>query len=304
MRYRSPTTIQEWFEEYEVHKPEELHASFAVFLRVYNESWKNRLRIRKVSVHSTCHQCAVWREYRKLARVPKDFEAITAAHQAHVKAVFLDRGIEERLAALGEAATAAGARVSKAVSILDMSGDGADQAKFRLPRNFTMTKLWESCWRPQLHVIGNLASGVLEAFYMTDVDLPKDANLAVTCWARSLHRCSEILQQREQEMPEHVRFHTDNAASEGKNLTVFAFAAYLVWCDAFQSADCTQFIVGHTHNRQDQRIGVALSVPRKRPGSFFYSFRRGAPWGSKTVKNDNNCVTVDRNDQTTTTKTV
>ena len=202
MRYRSPTTIQEWFEEYEVHKPEELHASFAVFLRVYNESWKTRLRIRKVSVHSTCHQCAVWREYRKLARVPKDFEAITAAHQAHVKAVFRDRGIEERLAALGEAATAAGARVSKAVSILDMSGDGADQAKFRLPRNFTMTKLWESCWRPQLHVIGNLASGVLEAFYMTDVDLPKDANLAVTCWARSLHRCSEILQQREQEMPD------------------------------------------------------------------------------------------------------
>ena len=218
MRYRSPTTIQEWFEEYEVHKPEELHASFAVFLRVYNESWRNRLKIRKVSVHSTCHQCAVWREYRKLARVPKDFEAITAAHQAHVKAVFLDRGIEERLAALGEAATAAGARVSKAVSILDMSGDGADQAKFRLPRNFTMTKLWESCWRPQLHVIGNLASGVLEAFYMTDVDLPKDANLAVTCWARSLHRCSEILQQREQEMPEHVRFHTDNAASEGEEL--------------------------------------------------------------------------------------
>ena len=71
---------------------------------------------------------------------------------------------------------------------------------------------------------------------------------------------------------EHVRFHTDNAASEGKNLTVFAFAAYLVWCDAFQSADCTQFIVGHTHNRQDQRIGVALSVPRKRPGSFFTVF--------------------------------
>ena len=60
-------------------------------------------------------------------------------------------------------------------------------------------------------------------------------------------------------MPEHVRFHTDNASSEGKHLTVFSFAAWQVWCDAFQSADCTQSVVGHTHTSQDQRVGVACN---------------------------------------------
>ena len=54
--------------------------------------------------------------------------------------------------------------------------------------------------------------------------------------------------------------------------------------------------------RPAHRCGPQCSTKTTR--EFFYSFRRGAPWGSKTVNNDNNCVTVDRNDQTTTTKTV
>ena len=180
-------------------------------------------------------------------------------HYDHIQAVFADRAIDERLENLREQSTHAGKNIIDKSSILDVCGDGADQAKFRLPRNFQMTKVWDSAWRPQLHVVGNMVSGALEAFYVTDLDIAKDANLACTCWARSLQLTSEILTKRNREMPTHMRFHTDNASSEGKNITVFCFAAWLVWNDAFESCDNTQFVVGHTHNRQDQRIGVACT---------------------------------------------
>ena len=58
-------------------------------------------------------------------------------------------------------------------------------------------------------------------------------------------------------MPLNWRFHFDNTAREGKNVTVFCFLAYIVHNNAFLSAEATQFGVGHTHNKQDQRFGVA-----------------------------------------------
>ena len=193
IRYMSPITLHEWWEEYTQETASDLHCSLPVFLRVYNESWKHCLKIRRISVHAVCHECATWREYRKLARLPDDMQSIREGHQKHIRDVFADRAIEERLEVLGETSTQSGQEISESASILDMVGDGADQAKFRLPRNFEMTKVWDGAWRPTLHVVGNLISGALEAFYVTDLDVVKDSNLACTCFARSLELVVGIL---------------------------------------------------------------------------------------------------------------
>ena len=259
VRYRSPTTMGEWYDDYVEETPaESMHAGMSTWLRVYNESWASILKVRRIGVHSTCMTCDRWRMYRKHAHSLADFNVVKSGQEAHINVVRMNRAISERLESLGEAATAPGAIVSTEASILDMTGDGADQAKFKLPRQTLMQKIFDTAWRPQMHVIGNMASGLLEAFYITDLDIPKDANLACTCLARSLERCTELLQERGTEMPDHVRYHIDNA-SEGKNLILFAFLSFLVWKDAFISADATMYEVGHTHNKQDQTIGTVCT---------------------------------------------
>ena len=40
-----------------------------------------------------------------------------------------------------------------------------------------MTKEFEWAWRPPLHVVAVLVSGVLEAFYVLDCDLKGDSNM-------------------------------------------------------------------------------------------------------------------------------
>ena len=248
--------MQEWYEEYKIWKGDELHCSLPTFLRVYKDNWVGILKIRPVHVHAPCHQCSLWREYRKTAKSRSDFERINKGHSDHLNSVFMDRAVDARLEALGEQSTKAGEITLSESSILDVCGDGADQAKHRLPRNFTLTKFWDKFWRPQLHVVGNMISSLCVVFYVSDIDVPKDTNLACTCWSRTLEIATKILQERDRQMPDHMRWHTDNAASEGKNITNFCLSAWLVWNGAFKSCDNTQFTVGHTHNKQDQRIGV------------------------------------------------
>ena len=50
-------------------------------------------------------------------------------------------------------------------TLLEISIDGMDQAKFRLPRNYLLTKENEKLWRPQLHLVAVLVPGVIEMLF-------------------------------------------------------------------------------------------------------------------------------------------
>ena len=58
VRYRSPTTMGEWYDDYVEETPaESMHAGMSTWLRVYNESWASILKVRRIGVHSTCMTC-------------------------------------------------------------------------------------------------------------------------------------------------------------------------------------------------------------------------------------------------------
>lgn len=103
-------------------------------------------------------------------------------------------------------------------SVLSVYMDGMDVAKFRCPRAAMLAKQFSSMWRPQLHCIGAIIDGISEVFFITDLDLPKNADTQATLLARLLELAQEELAKRGVATPSSLRVHTDNATSEGKNV--------------------------------------------------------------------------------------
>ena len=79
-----------------------------------------------------------------------------------------------------------------------------DQAKFRVPRRLSTTKEFERAWRPSLHGVAVLISGVLEAFYVLDCDLKGDSNMEMSLLVRSLDVVAEELRSRGLPLPAHL----------------------------------------------------------------------------------------------------
>ncbi len=141
---------------------------------------------------------------------------------------------------------------------------GMDQAKFRCPRQLSLSKEFQSCRRPELHATGAVVDGLLESYWLSDCSVPKNANLQLTLLSRVLQQSADILAKSGRGLPAVLRAHTDNATSEGKNQTVMKYMAWLVWKRTFRACEMTMFRVGRTHNKQDQRFGeVAAALARK-----------------------------------------
>ena len=121
-----------------------------------------------------------------------------------------------------------------------------DKVKTRVPRNIAMTKEFAALWRPEMPIVGTIAHGLLEAYYLSDVDLAKDSNSTITTACRTLQLCKEALDKRGMDMPQTWRLHSDNTASETKNQINAKFASHLVFRGHFAAVDLTQYIVGHT----------------------------------------------------------
>ena len=94
--------------------------------------------------------------------------------------------------------------IAEEESLLTIAIDGMDQSKFKSPRNLSSSKEFDSHWRPQLHVVGTIAHGVLEAYYLGDADLPKNASTNCDVIARTIDHCERILESRRKPMPKHL----------------------------------------------------------------------------------------------------
>ena len=97
-----------------------------------------------------------------------------------------------------------GGPIAEEESLLTTAIDGMDQSKFKIPRNLSSSKEFDSHWRPQLHVVGALAHGVCEAYYLADADLPKNASTNCDVIARTIDHVDQILFCRQKPMPKHL----------------------------------------------------------------------------------------------------
>ena len=113
-----------------------------------------------------------------------------------------DRAVDRRLRGIGEAS----ARINgiSTERVMYMTIDGMDQAKFKVPRNLSSSKEFESCWRPQVHLVGLLVPGVAEMFFLVSVDTPADSNLTMTLLAKGIERAEDVLRIKGLTLPEHL----------------------------------------------------------------------------------------------------
>ena len=136
-----------------------------------------------------------------------------AARADHLSGMIADRRVDTRLKGLARMSFGRGLATE---GVIYLTVDGMDQAKFKAPRNLDSSKEFDGCWRPQLHLVGALVPGLLEAFFGMNADVPADSNLTMTVVARALHHVSLVAAMRGVKMPEHF--------------VLLAPSARLPWC--------------------------------------------------------------------------
>lgn len=121
-------------------------------------------------------------------------------------------------------------------------------------RNISASKEFQNLWRPELCLVGAIIEGVQEIYYVCDCDISKNADLHCAIVGHCLEVSQAAFQARGRCLPRYLRIHTDNASAEGKNSTAFFLASWLASRNLFDSVVLTQFRVGHTHGKIDQRF--------------------------------------------------
>ena len=161
--------------------------------------------------------------------------------------------------------------------LLKITIDGMDQAKFRCPRNLASSAEFDSCFRPQLHMVGTICHGHFEAYFIMDTDQAKDANMNCTI----ISRCLDLLQQglpgtRQERgpgtawpshcvLPRTIVVGADNTTRESNNQYFLSFMAHLVARNMFEAAEVQFLQTGHTHNEQDQRFSSVWALLQRAP---------------------------------------
>jgi hypothetical protein len=275
-RYLNPGTFEDLFLMYEAMVPVGEQVSKSTLLRVWNGRWKKFLAFRRFGQGKRCKVCARIDEERLQVTTAEERAAVAQEKKNHINAIMADRAISVRTNRAAE-------EHSKVPSIdgdnqlLKITIDGMDQAKFRCPRNLASSAEFDSCFRPQLHMVGTICHGHFEAYFIMNTDVAKDANMNCTI----ISRCLDLLQQglpgtRQERgagtawpsqcaLPRTIVVGADNTTRESKNQTFLSFLAHLVARNMFEAAEVQFLQTGHTHNEQDQRFSSVGALLQRAP---------------------------------------
>ena len=152
--------------------------------KVYKEYWEPTLGFRAVGHHARCTTCARLAKIRRNSPDPAERASADREYKARLAGVFAMRRVGVRLSQMSARSCEPGWLLPK--RCLHMRIDGLDHAKGRCPRNLVNSKQWSTLWRPQLHMVGVTAEGLLEQDWVMDQDVPKDANMECTCLSLGL----------------------------------------------------------------------------------------------------------------------
>ncbi len=114
-----------------------------------------------------------------------------------------------------------------ACSAAQGSGPGG-QAKFKIPRNTSLTKSWDKMWRPQIHCIGVLISGLVECYFLLDCNQHNDSNCEATILTHALDVALEYLKGTGRALPQNLHVQGDNTCRELRNQYLWIWGCSLV----------------------------------------------------------------------------
>ena len=172
-------TWQDLYEGYLLHsRTMSDQASIDCFKAVFTDVWSNRIIFLGKVEHKRCSCCAELNEQDPHEQDPHERQLLENAYKDHIDRNTSDRCMDARLEHLSELSTMLHCLLAHRSMLVRI--DGLDQAKTKLPRNLEDSKTWASLWRPQMHCIGVLVEGLLEAYFLADEDLTKGSNMELS----------------------------------------------------------------------------------------------------------------------------
>ena len=151
--------------------------------------------------------------------------------------------------------------------------DGMDQAKCSVPRHTSLkAKLFDGLQRPRLHLSAAIGHGRFIALFLTESDMPKDANFCIetVCCALTLASKSMDLSCTD------VIIQCDNTPRELKNGHFLRLCAALVSNKTVKSMGASCLRTGHSHEDVDQLFGE-LERPHE-GGRFVFKVDQVRDW--------------------------
>ena len=240
------------------------------WFRIDCEVWAanfTAMKFRKESSHASCSECIKHKSLiQSLAHHLVARRAQQDLYYKHLEAQFKDRIHYWQLRA--ESRNKQGQ--------LTVIVDGMDQSKCCLPRHPCFkAKLFDNFMRPRLHLSAAIAHGHFVAIFITEADLPKDANFSTECVACALNLASKSLHLPTTD----VIIQCDNTSRELKNGHFLRFCAAAVSNQTVRSMGVSCLRTGHSHEDIDQlfgqistRIAKMKSVPSSE--AFLEAMRR------------------------------
>ena len=229
--------------------------SYSTFTRVFHDHdrpWARSLKFRCDCQHAKCTECEKLKEYKRLAYSAADAERVSAAYHAHLASMLQDRQRDAQLNLVAAQFMKEGAGDR---AIISMCIDGMDTAKFRTPRNISWNKDIAGCYRPEVKLSCIIIEGHSENYFLIADSSAKDANMSLTLLSHALAECLDHLKEKGFPMADaELRIHSDNSPAEAKNQVNFKWAAMLLAQGYFRRVTWTQFLVGHSHSKIDQRF--------------------------------------------------
>ena len=271
--------------------------SFATFSRVYHSQWQNFLKVRTERQHSKCADCQKLKAWRRQCQSKQDVELVQKHLEDHISSMRADRKADANINMIAQQ-TAKGELTDPGQTILSLVIDGMDEAKFKIPKRVDASKQMAALWRPECRFIGCLAEGLTENFFIGDVDLIKDANMDLTIVSHVIHEAQSTFESRGLELPSLLRLHSHNASGELKNQCTMKYCAWLCHRSMFKEIWLTQFRVGHSHGKIDQRFSVCRGILAdnsnlETPTAFLNALQKVQPQEGRTLNLEQIHATVD-----------
>ena len=271
--------------------------SFATFSRVYHGDWQHFLKVRSERQHSKCNDCQKLKAWRRQCQTKADVDKVQKQLELHIQSMKEDRKVDATINMLAQQ-TAKGDLTDPGKTCLSLVIDGMDENKFKIPKRVEATKQLAALWRPECRFIGCLAEGLTENFFIGDCNLVKDANMDLTIVSHVIHEAQIMLQERSVALPSVLRLHSDNASSELKNQLTMKWSAWVIHRGLFREIHLTQYRVGHSHGKIDQRFSecrgvLANNANMETPAQFLQALEKVKAREGRTLNLEQIHATVD-----------
>ena len=233
-------------------------ATLSTFMKVFHKVFKQHLKWRDKQEHAQCNICGAFKQKIKAAKSKAVRTERVRQYSAHLLAQWLDRQIYWRLRALspGVFRNPLPRSIHQNVfsSCLTEIVDGMGQSKLKCPRfgYDRLTKLLESLYRPNLHLVCAYMHGFKAFLPVSDESMKKDAESQCEIVMRSL---SNLVDHSPHSLPQGFHLQQDNCPREGKNKYVIALMLCLQVLGIFRWTLLGFLRTGHSHEDVDMIFG-------------------------------------------------